>query len=53
MAELVLELHVTRETDEIETQFAVPKFRSGRALTEMVKVEITDRVDVDTSRNIG
>lgn len=53
MAELVLELHTTVDGTTRETYLGVPKFRSGRALTDLIKIELTDEIAVDTSRNIA
>jgi KaiC/GvpD/RAD55 family RecA-like ATPase len=53
MAELVLELHTEVDGATRETYLAVPKFRSGRALTDLIKIELTDEITVDTSRNIA
>lgn len=52
-ADIVWELQVDDEKGIVETWLAVPKFRSGRALIEPVKIELTDDVSVDTSRDIG
>jgi KaiC/GvpD/RAD55 family RecA-like ATPase len=46
-----LELDVTEEA--IETRLVVSKFREGRALQEPIKLDLTDEVSVDTSRDIG
>lgn len=53
MADAVFEL--TRRVDgaDVETRLAVPKFRGGAALAETVKLELTERVRVDTSRDIA
>lgn len=53
MAELVIELHTHVDGATRETYLAVPKFRSGRALTDLIKIELTDEITVDTSRNIA
>lgn len=52
-ADIVWELHVAVEKGTVETWLAVPKFRTGRALTEPIKLELTDDVSIDTSRDIG
>ncbi|QIO24167.1 transcriptional regulator [Haloarcula sp. JP-L23] len=52
-ADIVWELHVDVEKGNVETWLVVPKFRAGRALTEPVKLELTDDVRVDTSRDIA
>lgn len=37
----------------VESQLVVTKFRGGAALTEPIDVELTDDIDIDTSRDIG
>lgn len=46
-----LDLEVTEQA--IETQLIVSKFRGGRALQEPIKLDLTDEVTVDTSRDIS
>jgi len=42
----------TRTTDRaIENRLTVPKFRGGAAMTETVKLELTDEIRVDTSED--
>lgn len=53
MADVVFELSQERNGTDIETRLAVPKFRGGRALDETIKLELADRVRVDTSRDIA
>lgn len=53
IADVVFELEQTRNGDELETRLLVPKFRVGRALTETIKVELTEEVTIDTSRDIA
>ena len=53
MADVVLRLRATTAGAAVETRLAVPKFRGGRALTETLKLQLTDQVDVDTSRDIA
>lgn len=53
IADVVLDLRVDTAGSEIETRLAVPKFRGGQALTETIKLELADRVRVDTSRDIA
>ncbi len=53
MADVVLELDQVRAGDELETRLAIPKFRGGRALSETIKLELGERVRVDTSRDIA
>jgi hypothetical protein len=42
-----------RETDELATTLVVPKSRDGETITEPITMEIADRVQIDTSRNIA
>jgi KaiC/GvpD/RAD55 family RecA-like ATPase len=53
MADVVFDLRLVFEGTEVETRLAVPKFRGGRALDETIKLELEDRVRVDTSRDIA
>lgn len=52
-ADIVWNLHVDITQGTVETWLGVPKFRAGRALTEPIKLELTDDVRIDTSRDIG
>ena len=53
MADVVFDLRVVYEGAEVETRLAIPKFRGGRSLDETIKLELSDRVQVDTSRDIA
>lgn len=53
MSDLVFDLETRREGGEVINELAVPKFRGGRALDETLKLELTDTVDIDTSRDIA
>lgn len=53
IADVVFELEQTRNGDQLETRLLIPKFRAGRALTETIKVELTEEVTIDTSRDIA
>lgn len=53
MADLVLDLVTEVDGDSVESQLLVPKFRGGTALTDAVRVELTDHIAVDTSRDIA
>jgi KaiC/GvpD/RAD55 family RecA-like ATPase len=53
MADVVFDLRQAFEGTEVETRLAVPKFRGGHALTDTIKLELADRVRVDTSRDIA
>lgn len=48
-ADIVLRLETRTSDHEIENRLSVPKFRGGAAMTETVKLELTDEVRVDES----
>ncbi|WP_435364476.1 RAD55 family ATPase [Haloarchaeobius sp. DYHT-AS-18] len=52
-ADLVWNLDLRVTTYAIENRLAVTKFRGGRAFREPVKLQLTDKVRVDTSRDIA
>ena len=52
-ADVVFRLTVDVVGATVDTRLAVPKVRGGRALTETLKLQLTDRVTVDTSRDIA
>lgn len=52
-SDLVFEVVTDASDEEVETRLLVPKFRGGRALTDAVRLELTDTVRVDTSRDIA
>jgi transcriptional regulator of met regulon len=53
MADIVFDLETQISADTVENRLSVPKFRGGRALNEVVKLELSERVDIDTSRDIA
>ena len=53
MADLVFDVVTDADAGDMETLLLVPKFRGGAALTEPVRIELTDRIAVDTSRDIA
>lgn len=53
IADVVFDLRVGYEGAEVVTRLAVPKYRGGRSLDETIKLELADRVRVDTSRDIA
>ena len=53
MADVVFRLTTNTAGAQVENRLAVPKFRGGRALTETLKLKLTDRVEIDTSRDIA
>jgi hypothetical protein len=46
-------LNIEVNGDRIENRLAVPKFRGGRALTDIIKLELAESVSIDTSRDIA
>lgn len=52
-SDIVFDLETKRNDDAIENRLFVPKFRGGRALTEPICLDLTDRISVDTSRDIA
>jgi KaiC/GvpD/RAD55 family RecA-like ATPase len=53
MADVIFDLETTISGSEIENRLAVPKFRGGRALDETIKLQLTEQVTIDTSRDIA
>lgn len=53
MADVVFQLDTEVRGSELENRLSVPKFRGGKALSETIKLELSDRVDIDTSRDIA
>lgn len=53
MADVVLDLRTRLSAGEIENRLAVPKLRGGRALSESIKLNLEERVRIDTSRDIA
>lgn len=53
MADIIFQLETTMKGDRIENRLAVPKFRGGQALSDVIKLELAEQVDIDTSRDIA
>jgi KaiC/GvpD/RAD55 family RecA-like ATPase len=53
MADIVFDLKTIESGDDIENRLAVPKFRGGRALNDIIKLELSEEVAIDTSRDIA
>lgn len=53
MVDAVFRLRVEEAGGELESRLTVPKFRGGRALDTHVKLNLAERVQVDTSRDIA
>lgn len=52
-ADLVWQLRRSVQPGEVQHLLVISKFRGGRSLTEPIKLELTDGVSVDTSRDIA
>ena len=53
MADAIFTLSTHLRGDTIENRLTVPKFRGGAALNEAIKLELTEQVAIDTSRDIA
>ncbi|MDZ7730719.1 MAG: transcriptional regulator [Natrialbaceae archaeon] len=53
LADAVFDLTTDTSGMEIENQLSIPKFRSGGAPTETIKLELSEQVEIDTSRDIA
>jgi KaiC/GvpD/RAD55 family RecA-like ATPase len=53
MADVVFDLETEVRGSELENRLTVPKFRGGTALKESIKLELSDEVAIDTSRDIA
>lgn len=53
MADVVFQLETTVKGDRVENRLAVPKFRGGRALSDVIKLDLAAKIDIDTSRDIA
>ncbi len=53
MADVVFSLETRISGESVENRLAVPKFRGGNALSETIKLELGERVLIDTSRDIA
>jgi KaiC/GvpD/RAD55 family RecA-like ATPase len=53
MSDVVFDLRTRISGDEIENRLAVPKFRGGSAVADVIKLRLTSEVAIDTSRDIG
>ncbi len=52
-ADVVFYLETNIQGDEVENRLAVPKFRGGRAPSDVIKLNLTEEVSIDTSRDIA
>lgn len=53
MADVIFDLSLDVTSSSVETRLTVPKLRGGRALLEPIKLDLQERVRVDTSRDIA
>lgn len=53
LADVVFDLRTHVENERVRNWLTVPKFRGGPALTEAMQLELTERIVVDTSRDIA
>ena len=53
VADAVFDLRTDLDGMEIENHLAIPKFRGGGAPAEIIKLQLSERVEIDTSRDIA
>ncbi len=53
MADLVFTLAMDVKSDSIETRLTIPKYRGGVATGDVIKLQLANRVAIDTSRDIA
>ena len=53
MADVVFDLETRVGNESVENRLTVPKFRGGRALPDVIKLELAEEVSIDTSRDIA
>ena len=52
-ADVIFQLDTTTTNDEVENRLAIPKFRGGRAPSDIIKLDLVEQVSIDTSRDIA
>jgi archaellum biogenesis ATPase FlaH len=52
-ADVVFSLTTDVEGDEIVNRLSIPKFRGGRAPSDVIKLDLVEEVSIDTSRDIA
>jgi KaiC/GvpD/RAD55 family RecA-like ATPase len=52
-ADVIFDLQTDIDGDEVENQLAIPKFRGGRAPSDIIKLDLVEEVSIDTSRDIA
>jgi KaiC/GvpD/RAD55 family RecA-like ATPase len=53
MADVVFQLETVTNGDRVENRLTVPKFRGGRALSDVIKLDLERTIEIDTSRDIA
>ena len=53
MSDVIFTLDTQFDGEKVENRLAVPKFRGGGALVDTIKLELTETVSIDTSRDIA
>ncbi|MFB6110719.1 MAG: RAD55 family ATPase [Halodesulfurarchaeum sp.] len=53
VADVVLDLDVSLKGGEVDSRLTVRKYRGGKIPNETIKLDLTERVRVDTSRDIA
>lgn len=53
VADAVFDLRTTVGATELENFLTIPKYRRGGAPSETIKLELSERVEIDTSRDIA
>ena len=53
VADVVFDLRTKITSAEVENRLVVPKFRGGKALSEPIKLQLSEEVRIDTSRDIA
>jgi KaiC/GvpD/RAD55 family RecA-like ATPase len=52
-ADVVFTLRTSVVGDQVENRLAIPKFRGGRAPSDVIKLDLVEDVSIDTSRDIA
>lgn len=53
VADVVFDLQTNVRGDEVRNHLAIPKFRGGRAPSDVIKLDLAETVSIDTSRDIA
>ncbi|MFC6718235.1 RAD55 family ATPase [Natrialbaceae archaeon GCM10025810] len=53
VADAVFDLQTKVSGTQVENHLAIPKFRGGGQPTDVIKLELTEAVEIDTSRDIA